>query len=109
VVRRTADSSSCHRRDALADAGPVEPLLLFKAALVALGLIAWWQYERTHRRRAGLISFGAAHAFQYSRDDPFDLVHLPLWSFHPGDGRGCENVVWGTWERIPLKLTDFWY
>jgi hypothetical protein len=87
----------------------VEPLLLFVAGVALIGIIAWWQYERAQRRRAGLFSFAATHAFQYSRDDPFDLVHLPFWLFTQGDGRGCENAVWGTWEGIPLKLTDFWY
>ena len=29
--------------------------------------------------------------------------------FTKGDGRGCENVLWGRWQDLPLAVTDFWY
>ncbi|TMK81669.1 MAG: DUF3137 domain-containing protein [Actinobacteria bacterium] len=26
-----------------------------------------------------------------------------------GDGRGCENVLSGTWDGLPVREADYWY
>ncbi len=87
----------------------MEALLPFVAAFALAGLAAWWQYKRIQRRWEGLFSFADTHAFQFSREDPFGLTHLPFWLFTQGDGRGCENVLWGEWDRLPIRLADYWY
>ena len=80
--------------------GSIDPILLFAGGAAAVIGIAWFRYRRAQRRQEALFSFAADHAFQYSRDDPFDLTSLNFRLFGLGDGRGCENVVWGNWERF---------
>ena len=40
----------------------------------------------------------------YSIDQSFGFA-----LFGKGDGRGCENVLTGRWEGLPLREADYWY
>jgi hypothetical protein len=81
-------------------------ILLVVAALVA-GAI--WSYLAKQRRRDELAKFAAAHKLTYSPQDGFGLDGLPFHLFSMGDGRGCENVLSGTWEGVPVRAADYWY
>ncbi|MFN2594713.1 MAG: hypothetical protein ABR579_07490 [Actinomycetota bacterium] len=80
--------------------------LIFIAGLVA-GLI--YAYSRAAKRREALFLWATAHGFEYSRQDQFDLLYLGFHLFSMGDGRGVENVLWGSWMGLPVKAADYWY
>jgi hypothetical protein len=76
-------------------------------ALVAVGL--WFSYYLKKKRRAELALAGKQLGLQYSASDPFALLGLPFALLSKGDGRGVENVLWGSWQGVDLKEFDFWY
>lgn len=77
-------------------------------ALVGLG-VAIYKFVSTQRRREAFALLAAELGFDYSRHDPFGLVHLPFSLFAEGDGRGVENVLAGERDDRPVKLFDYWY
>ncbi len=46
---------------------------------------------------------------QYSDDDPYDLPTQDFRLFRQGDGRGCQNVLSGRWQDLPVQEADYWY
>ena len=46
---------------------------------------------------------------QFSAADPFAMLGLPFTLFSKGDGRGLENVMWGSWQGLDVKEFDYWY
>jgi hypothetical protein len=76
-------------------------------ALVVFGV--WYSYHRKQQRRLALAAFAGQNGLVYSRDDPFGLIGYPFGLFSRGDGRGCENVVYGEWKGMPMQEADFWY
>ena len=79
--------------------------------LVALAVLAaaWWSYVRKRRRAQALATFASQYDFELSPRDAFDLTSYPFRLFDQGDGRGCENVMAGTWQGLPSKEADYWY
>jgi hypothetical protein len=70
-----------------------------------VGLIAYY----ARKRRIQEWQQTAAHlGFQFSTEDPFDLLNLPFALFRRGDGRGTENVVWGQKNGVEIKAFEFW-
>ena len=63
----------------------------------------------TQKRRDALTAVAYRLGFQYSPDDPFDTLALPFSLFERGDGRGVENVLWGTAGNLMVRLYDYWY
>lgn len=83
--------------------------LLFVGAIVLIIAFVVLQYVMKQRRRDALGEFALAHGLEYSTTDPFGLVDRSFRLFQQGDGRGCENVVWGPWQGLPVKEADYWY
>jgi hypothetical protein len=77
--------------------------------IAAIGAVSYFSYTRAKKRRAELATFAAQYRLQYSRTDPFGLTRLGFRLLSLGDGRGCENVVWGEWQGMPFKEADYWY
>jgi hypothetical protein len=77
------------------------------AALVGLGI--WYSYRRKKLRRQALAGFATQYGLQYSQADPYGIIGYPFRLFSRGDGRGCENVLSGEWQGIPIQEADFWY
>jgi Protein of unknown function (DUF3137) len=75
--------------------------------LVAFGF--WYSYQRKKKRRLALAGFAQQYGLHYSQDDPFGLVGYPFQLFSRGDGRGCENVLVGQFQGMPIREADFWY
>jgi hypothetical protein len=74
--------------------------------VLVVGAAAVAYYVR--KRRIEEWQQTAAHlGFRYSTGDPFDLLNLPLALFQRGDGRGCENVVWGEKDGGDIKAFEF--
>jgi hypothetical protein len=85
--------------------GPIVIALVVLA--VAAGL--WYSWNRKKQRRLALAAFAANHGLQYSQADTLGLLERPFSLLHSGDGRGCENVVSGTWQGLPCQEADYWY
>ena len=66
-------------------------------------------FKQRKQRRADLALWAAQRGFEYSQEDPHGLDHLDFHLFTLGDGRGCENVLTGTWEDMPVRIADYWY
>lgn len=80
---------------------------------VAIGLIAagvaYGSYYLKKRRREGFALVASQLGLQYSPEDPFGTLGEPFALFEKGDGRGVENVVWGTWQELDVRVFDYWY
>jgi hypothetical protein len=77
------------------------------AAIIGVGI--WFSYQRKKKRRLALAAFASQYGMQYSRVDPFGLLGYDFHLFKQGDGRGCENVISGQWQGLPLREADYWY
>ncbi|MBI4260072.1 MAG: hypothetical protein HY658_05855 [Actinobacteria bacterium] len=80
--------------------------VLIALAAVGIGVLSWYLKKR---RREEFQRMAHQLGLQYSASDPFGLLGLPFSLFSKGDGRGIENVVWGTWQGLDLKEFDYWY
>jgi hypothetical protein len=91
-----------------ADISRVE--LLFKIILY-LGLIvgALVALYLKVRRALELLRFARSFGLQFSAQDPFGLIHLPFRLFAQGEKRKVDNVLWGTWQGMPVKVFDYIY
>ncbi|MGH2555362.1 MAG: hypothetical protein ACRDHO_06560 [Actinomycetota bacterium] len=83
--------------------------LIFVLILAAVAAFAVYSFVQKQKRREALAIFALQNKLEYSRDDPFGLPDLDFRLFELGDGRGCENVMWGYWRGLPVKQADYWY
>ncbi len=83
--------------------------LIFILIMVAVGAAALFAYRAKQKRREALATFALQNGMEYAMADPFNLAAYPFHLFSLGDGRGCENVVWGNWQGLPVKEADYWY
>ena len=86
--------------------GPVVFIIL---ALAVGGVVLYLQWQLAEKRRQAWAAAAATLGFQFSAQDPFGLVSLPFVLFRSGDGQGTENVIWGRWNDLDLKVFDAWY
>jgi hypothetical protein len=84
-------------------------------ALLVIGIIAvlvlgiWYGWYAKKKRREELAIAAKQLGLQYSPEDVFGCLALPFGLLRRGDGRGTENVLWGTWQGIDLREFDYWY
>ena len=83
--------------------------LLFVGVVAVIIAFVVLQYVMKQRRRDALAEFATTYRLEYSPTDPFGLVDRSFRLFQQGDGRGCENVVWGAWQGLPVREADYWY
>lgn len=81
-------------------------LFIGVAAIVAA---IWVAYYLKKRRREGFALAATQLGLQYAPEDPFGTLAEPFALFEKGDGRGVENVVWGRWQELDVRLFDYWY
>jgi hypothetical protein len=86
----------------------VEILWFVGIVVVAIGAAALSVYLKAKRRQA-FAAFAGSRGLQYSPQDPFGVVGWPFRLFSKGEGRGAENVVWGTWQGHQVVAFDYWY
>jgi hypothetical protein len=84
-------------------------VLIFVLILVAVAAVAIFAYVQKRKRREALATFALQNKLEYSKDDPFGLADHDFHLFGLGDGRGCENVLWGDWHGLTVKEADYWY
>jgi hypothetical protein len=82
-------------------------VILGVIAVIALGVYFGWYAKKKRREELGRMA--TQLGLQFSQSDQFGLLGLPFGLLKMGDGRGCENVMWGTWEGIDLREFDYWY
>jgi hypothetical protein len=76
-------------------------------ALIGLGI--WYSWYAKKKRREELAIAAKQLGLQYSAEDVLGCLALPFGLFRKGDGRGTENVMWGTWQNVDLREFDYWY
>jgi hypothetical protein len=82
---------------------------IFLLAAVVAGAIVYGGYLIKKKRREAFATMATQFGLQYSVADPFGVLSEPFSLFDKGDGRGVENVMWGTWQGVALKAFDYWY
>lgn len=86
------------------------PGLLIVLGIVLVGLIAYASWLNKKKRQEGMQALAARLGLQFAIEDPFAIdATMPHALFQLGDGRGCENVMWGTWDSLPVTAFDYWY
>jgi hypothetical protein len=83
--------------------------LVIVLVLVVVAAIAYGSYYVAKKRRDQLAAFAKQYGFRYSARDPYRLTTYDFKLFRQGEGRGCENVLTGMWQDIPVKVADYWY
>jgi hypothetical protein len=83
--------------------------LIIVAIVAAIGLAIWYSWYAKKKRREELAIAARQLGLQYSAQDMFNCLALPFGLFDKGDGRGTENVLWGTWQALDLREFDYWY
>jgi hypothetical protein len=82
---------------------------VFAVGAIVVGVGVWYSYYRKKQRREAMGLFAARYGLQYSREDPLGLLGYGFHLLQMGDGRGCENVVYGQWQGLPAREADYWY
>lgn len=81
-------------------------VVLIVAALAGGVYLSWYLKKK---RREALAAMASQLGLQYSSDDTIGCLGFPFRLLTKGDGRGTENVMWGTWQGIPMTEFDYWY
>jgi hypothetical protein len=82
-------------------------LVILVLAAIAGGVYLSFYFKR--KRREALAGFARQYGMTYSPDDTFGIVNYPFHLFSRGDGRGCENIMYGDWKGMPVQEADYWY
>jgi hypothetical protein len=85
------------------------PLLLFLVFGLIAAALAYYRHQRKLERRRQLRSLAFGQGLDFSIEDPFDTLGEPFALLQRGDGRGVENVLWGTWHGQEIRAFDYWY
>jgi hypothetical protein len=86
----------------------VGPGVFILFALLAAAA-AYASYYFRKKRRQELAAAAFQLGLEFSSDDPFGCLSYPFALLTKGDGRGTENVMWGTWKEVPVREFDYWY
>jgi hypothetical protein len=86
----------------------VETLVWVLLIVVAVAAAAWSFYAKRKRREA-LATMARQLGLSYSTEDTQGCLGLPFALLKRGDGRGTENVLFGTWQAVPMREFDYWY
>jgi hypothetical protein len=84
-------------------------VLVFVGAFVVVALLAYWQWSSKQKRREELGAFALTHGLTFWADDPGGLIDIDFHLFGLGDGRGCNNVMGGEFQGVPVRQADYWY
>jgi hypothetical protein len=85
-------------------------IVIFLVFVAALGAGAYLAWRAKQRRREESHAWAVQHDLEFSAADPFGIPMVyPFHLFTLGDGRGCQNVMSGAWQGLPVKEADYWY
>lgn len=85
---------------------PAVVIVLIVAA-VAGGVYLSWYLKK--KRIEALAAAARQLGLQFSANDTVGCLSFPFRLLTKGDGRGTENVMWGTWQGIPMTEFDYWF
>lgn len=85
------------------------PILIVVLIVMVAGGIITYQQQRKLERQRELRSLALGQRLDFSLEDPFDTTGEPFSLFQKGDGRGVENVMWGFWQGLEVRVFDYWY
>ena len=80
-------------------------------ALVAIAAVAAaaLSFYAKRRRQQELAMAARQYGLSFSPADTQGCLGLPFALFMRGEGRGTENVMWGTWKGMAVREFDYWY
>jgi len=85
-------------------------VLVVVLVVVLVAAVAYGSYYFKKKRRDALAVFAKQYRLTYAPSDPFGLIRAYDFKlFHQGDGRGCENLLYGEWEGVAVREADYWY
>jgi hypothetical protein len=87
----------------------METFLIVVAILAVVVVAALLAHHLDRKRRRELAAMAARLGLAFSEDDTQGCAALPFALLRKGDGRGTENVMWGTWQGMPVRGFDHWY
>lgn len=84
---------------------------LFILIAVAIGALAYWQWTVKQKRREDIHAWAVKQGLAYSAEDAIGIPDRfsGFGLLNRGEGRGCENVLSGTWNGLPVIEADYWY
>jgi hypothetical protein len=85
------------------------PFLVIVGFVVFAALAAYLSYYVKMNRRQGLALAARQLGLSFSAEDTQGCLGYPFVLLQKGDGRGTENVMWGTWQDLPMVEFDYWY
>jgi hypothetical protein len=84
-------------------------IVFLLVGLLAIAAVGWFNYVAKQKRREGFALMAAQLGLEYAVQDPFGTLGEPFAFFEKGDGRGVENVMWGLWQGLDVRVFDYWY
>jgi len=83
---------------------------IFILIVLVIAVVAFLQWQAKQRRREAVHEWAVRNGFAYSVDDPIGIPQrFSSFGFmNRGEGRGCENVLQGTWQDLPVIEADYW-
>jgi hypothetical protein len=83
---------------------------VFVLVLAGFAVVAYLQWQAKQKRREDIHAWAFKHGFEYSAQDVVDIpIAYDFALFGRGEGRGCENLLRGTWKGLPVVEADYWY
>src|SRR5437867_4475666 len=86
----------------IADAATVGGFLLIAAIALGFTVLAVRRQNRIRR-------FAKEHGLLYASGDPQRLADREFRLLRLGDGRRCEDSVWGLWNGVQVTEAEFSY
>jgi hypothetical protein len=84
-------------------------LIWFGVLELAALAVAMVRFVTGSRRRAALLEFATIFGLGYSATDPFGLIDHRFDLFNRADAARCENVVWGDWHGMEVKVAELYF
>lgn len=84
---------------------------LFVVILIVVIGVAIVQWQAKQKRREDIHAWAVRQGLTYSAEDTVGLPERfsQFGLLNRGEGRGCENVLAGTWKGLPIIEADYWY
>ena len=81
--------------------------VIFVSVGLAVAAVATFSWYLKRKRRQGLALMARQLGLDFSTEDTLGCLGLPFALLQRGDGRGTENVMWGTWQGTTVRAFDY--